>query len=52
MLVDREAGRRTEIDFINGKIVEYGEIAGISTPFNRTMLALVKAVEKKQTTPR
>lgn len=48
MLIDREAGRRTEIDFINGKIVEYGEIAGIPTPFNRTMLALVKAVEKKR----
>jgi 2-dehydropantoate 2-reductase len=52
MLLDREAGRRTEIDYINGKIVEYGEIAGIPTPFNRTMLALVKAVEKKQVTQR
>ena len=48
MLLDREAGRRTEIDFINGKIVEYGEIAGIPTPFNRAMVSLVKAVEKKQ----
>lgn len=48
MLLDREAGRRTEIDYINGKIVEYGEIAGVPTPFNRTMVALVKAVEKKQ----
>lgn len=52
MLLDREAGRRTEIDFINGKIVEYGEIAGVPTPFNRTMVALVKSVEKKQVTQR
>ncbi len=47
MLLDREQGRRTEIDFINGKIVEYGEMAGESTPFNRTMVALLKASEKK-----
>lgn len=47
MLLDREQGRRTEIDFINGKIVEYGEMAGVPTPYNRTMVALVKASEKK-----
>ncbi len=47
MLLDREAGRRTEIDFINGKIVEYGEIAGVPTPHNKSLLALVKAMERK-----
>ncbi len=46
MLLDLEAGRRTEIDFINGKIVEYGRRAGVATPYNETMVGLVKAREK------
>ncbi len=45
MLMDVEAGRRTEIDFINGKFVEYGRRVGLDTPFNRTMSALVKGLE-------
>lgn len=45
MLQDIEAGRRTEIDFINGKIIEYGERAGIPTPYNATLRSLVKALE-------
>ena len=47
MLVDIENGRRTEIDFINGKFVEYGIQAGVETPYNITMRALVKALEPK-----
>lgn len=46
MLMDLESGRRTEIDFINGKIVEYGRRAGVATPYNESILALVKAREK------
>lgn len=46
MLLDRDAGRRTEIDFINGKIVEYGAVSGVATPFNEALLALVKAAER------
>jgi 2-dehydropantoate 2-reductase len=45
MLMDIEAGRRTEVDFINGKFVEYGQRAGIDTPFNKTLLSLVKGLE-------
>ncbi|MBW2370315.1 MAG: 2-dehydropantoate 2-reductase, partial [Deltaproteobacteria bacterium] len=45
MLMDIEAKRRTEIDFINGKIVEYGVRAGIATPYNRTLQSLVKGIE-------
>jgi 2-dehydropantoate 2-reductase len=48
MLVDREAGRMSEIDFINGKIVEYGEFAGIPTPYNETVVRLLKAIEAKE----
>jgi len=47
MLVDVETKRRTEIDFINGKFVEYGARAGIETPYNMTLRALVKALEPK-----
>ncbi len=45
MLQDIEAKRRTEIDYINGKIIEYGERAGVPTPFNTTLRCLVKALE-------
>jgi len=47
MLVDIENKRRTEIDFMNGKFVEYGRQAGIETPYNKTLRALVKALEPK-----
>lgn len=45
MLQDIEAKRQTEIDYINGKIIEYGERAGVKTPFNTTLRSLVKALE-------
>ncbi|MEW6334025.1 MAG: 2-dehydropantoate 2-reductase [Thermodesulfobacteriota bacterium] len=47
MLIDIENRRRTEIDFMNGKIVEYSRQAGIEAPFNRTLWALVKGLELK-----
>ncbi|NOY12550.1 MAG: 2-dehydropantoate 2-reductase [Deltaproteobacteria bacterium] len=45
MLQDIEAKRQTEIDYINGKIIEYGERAGVLTPYNTTLRSLVKALE-------
>ena len=45
MLQDIEAKRQTEIDYINGKIIEYGERAGVPTPYNTTLRSLVKAIE-------
>ncbi len=47
MLVDIENKRRTEIDYINGKFVEYGHQVGMETPYNTTLMALVKALEPK-----
>lgn len=47
MLQDIEAGRRTEVDYINGKIVEYGAQTGIPTPYNTMIRGLVKALEPK-----
>ena len=45
MLMDIEAKRRTEIDFINGKFVEYGKQAGLETPYNAALQSLVKGLE-------
>jgi aldehyde:ferredoxin oxidoreductase len=47
MLQDIEAGRRTEVDFINGKIAEYGAQAEVPTPYNTMIRGLVKAMESK-----
>ena len=42
---DMLKGRRTEIDFINGLVVEKGQEMGIKTPYNAAITALVKRVE-------
>ncbi len=46
MLQDILAGRRTEVDYINGIIVEEGLKCRISTPVNTTLYSLVKALEQ------
>jgi 2-dehydropantoate 2-reductase len=46
MLQDVEAGRPTEIDFLNGAIVEFGERHGVDAPLNRALTALVKGLER------
>ncbi len=45
MLQDVERRRRTEIDVINGAIVEAGRRLGIPTPHNDSMVWLIKALE-------
>jgi 2-dehydropantoate 2-reductase len=45
MLQDVEKGRRTEIDVVNGAIVEAGRRSGIPTPYNEAMLWLVRSLE-------
>jgi len=46
MVQDLEAGRRTEIDHLNGAIVRMGRDAGIDTPFHRSIVALIHAREQ------
>ena len=46
MLQDAEASRRTEIDVINGAIVNAGKQFGIATPYNEAMVLMVKAMEQ------
>ena len=48
MLQDFEAGRRTEIDVINGAIVRAGDAAGIAVPLNGALVALVKGWERSR----
>lgn len=45
MVQDIEAGRKTEIEMINGAVVRAGASAGVETPVNRTLVALVKGWE-------
>jgi 2-dehydropantoate 2-reductase len=45
MLQDVLARRQTEVDFMNGAIVQWGEKIGVPTPLNRTMWALIKGLE-------
>jgi 2-dehydropantoate 2-reductase len=46
MLQDVLAGRRTEIDYINGVIVKQGRLSGVPTPVNQTLCDLVKGIER------
>jgi 2-dehydropantoate 2-reductase len=43
MLQDVEAGRQTEIEVINGAILEAGRRAGVPTPVNETMVWVIQA---------
>ncbi len=45
MEADINAGNPSEIGFLNGKIVEYGKIEGIETPYNKIMVSLIKGCE-------
>jgi 2-dehydropantoate 2-reductase len=44
---DLARGRKTEIDSLNGVVVERGAKLGVPTPVNQTLQALVKALEGK-----
>jgi len=45
MCQDIVKGRRTEIEFLNGRVSELGRRYGISTPVNDTLSALVRYLE-------
>lgn len=51
MLQDVLARRQTEVDFMNGAIVQWGEKKGVPTPLNRALWALVKGLEHSWTDP-
>lgn len=52
MLQHIDAGKRTEIDNLNAKLVEEGRRLGIPTPYNDALVMLLKGVEHKATVAR
>jgi 2-dehydropantoate 2-reductase len=46
MLQSLEAGSVTEVDYVNGAVVEQGRRAGVPTPVNQTLVACVKGIER------
>lgn len=51
MLQDVLIKRLTEVDFMNGAIVHWGEKTGVPTPLNKAMWALIKGLEHSWTNP-
>jgi 2-dehydropantoate 2-reductase len=45
MLQDVLAKRQTEVDFMNGAIVQWGEKVGVPTPLNKAVWELIKGLE-------
>ncbi|MBZ5721132.1 MAG: 2-dehydropantoate 2-reductase [Acidobacteriia bacterium] len=45
MLQDVMAKRQTEVDFMNGAIVHWGEKVGVPTPLNQAVWELIKGLE-------
>ncbi|MFA5558976.1 MAG: 2-dehydropantoate 2-reductase, partial [Methanofastidiosum sp.] len=46
-LSDIRKGKRTEIDYISGKIIELGEKLDMPTPYNKALLSMIKYKENK-----
>lgn len=51
MLQDVLAKRQTEVDFMNGAIVQWGEKTGVPTPLNKAMWQLIKGLEHSWSDP-
>jgi 2-dehydropantoate 2-reductase len=52
MYDDWKAGRRTEIDYLNGYIARRGREFGIPTPLNDALTAIIKVITARETTGR
>ncbi len=51
MLQDVLSTRQTEVDFMNGAIVKWGEKAGVPTPLNKALWELIKGLEHSWSDP-
>lgn len=47
MLQSLEKGSATEVDYVNGAVVRWGQKYGVPTPTNLALVACVKGVERK-----
>ena len=51
MLQDVLSTRQTEVDFMNGAIVKWGEKVGVPTPLNKALWELIKGLEHSWSDP-
>lgn len=51
MLQDLERGLKTEVDVINGAVVERGRKYGVPTPLNERVLGLIRKMEEGEDAP-
>ncbi len=51
MLQDLERGVKSEIDVINGGVVEKGREYGVETPLNSRVVELVHTMERRERRP-
>ncbi|GGF42039.1 2-dehydropantoate 2-reductase [Aliidongia dinghuensis] len=49
MLQSLQSGNATEVDYIHGSVVRWGQRLGVPTPVNATIAALVKGIEYART---
>jgi 2-dehydropantoate 2-reductase len=47
LLQSLEKGRKSEVDVIAGAVVREGRKAGIPTPVNQTLVAVVHGIERR-----
>ncbi len=47
MLQSLNKGSITEIDFVNGSVVRWGQRCGVPTPVNQTLVACMKGIESR-----
>ena len=52
MADDLAAGRRTEVDWINGEVVRLAQRLGRQAPVNARLSGLVHSAEREKTPPR
>jgi 2-dehydropantoate 2-reductase len=52
MAQDMAKGRRTEIDFMNGFVVDKARSLGLAVPTNEALVRIVKRVERRELTPK
>jgi 2-dehydropantoate 2-reductase len=48
MCQDIMRGRKTEIGFLNGRVVELGRLHGVATPFNEAVTGLIRFMEEEK----
>jgi 2-dehydropantoate 2-reductase len=51
MLQDLERGVKTEVDVINGGVVERGREYGVETPYNELVVEIMHSMERGERRP-